>query len=137
MLDPRNCGNLTAGIVVPPETIPMNGGKIVKLRVAVPYAGQEKDTEDNRGFFDVTYYARDSEQNAKFVLGQIEAGNFKPGTTIQMVYRIQQERWKTPEGKNANKVVLVAESIAYAGNNNSSKDSDSETSEATSLPDKF
>lgn len=137
MIDARNCGNLTAGIVVPPETITMNGGKIVKLRVAVPYAGNEKGTEDNRGFFDVTYYAREAEPNAKFVLGQIEAGNFKPGTTIQMLYRLQQDRWETPDGKKGNKVVLVAESIAYAGNNNNASKEETTVASEVSLPDKF
>ena len=136
MIDARNCGNLTAGIVIPPETIVMNGGKIVKLRVAVPFAGSEKGSEDNRGFFDVTYYARETESNAKFVLSQIEAGNFKPGTTLQILYRLQQERWEGPEGKKGNKVVLVAESISYAGGNSTTTKEENVASEV-SLPDKF
>lgn len=135
MIDARNCGNLTAGIVLEPETIQMNGGKIVKLRVAVPYAGSEQGSDDKRGFFDVTYYARENESNAKFVLGQIEAGNFKPGTTLQLLYRIQQERWES-DGKKGNKVVLVAESISYAGGNNATAKEETATSEVA-LPDKF
>ncbi len=139
MLDPKNCINLTAGIVLPPETIPMNnGGKIVKLRVAVPYAGQEKDTDDDRGFFDVTFYAREAESNGKFVLNQLEAGNFKPGTTIQLIGRMTQERWVGPDGKKNSKVVVVAENITYAGTNpNKAKADEAEVEEAAGLPDKF
>lgn len=115
MLDPRNNGNLTAGLVQAPELIDMKNGKIVKLRLAVPFAGKEKDSDDRRGFFDAVYYAHDDDANAKFVLSQIEAGNFKPGTTLSLLYQLSQERWGTDDGKKNSKVVLVVGSIAYAG----------------------
>lgn len=137
ILDPKNTGSLTAGIVAIPETIPMKGGKIVKLRVAVPYAGTDKTSDDNRGFFDVVYYAREGETNAEFVLKQIESGNFKPGTTLQMIYRLNQERWEV-DGKKGNKVVLNAEAISYATSPPKSEASAATAeAETISLPDSF
>jgi len=117
MLDARNLGVMTIGLVAEPELITMKDGKIVKMRVAVPFAGSEKNSEDKRGFFDVTYFANTSQQNAQFVLNQIEAGNFKPGTTLQVVYSLRQERWENEEGKKNQKVVLIAETINYAATN--------------------
>ena len=88
-IDPRNNLTLSCGIVADPEII---NDKILKLRVAVDYAGSEKEDPSNKsGYFDVTYYLNsDNERNAKFVKSQVESGNMKKGSQIMLVGRIHQ-----------------------------------------------
>lgn len=112
MIDPRNNVNLTFGVVADPEVINDN---ILKLRVAVDYAGSEKGGSTS-GYFDVTYYLNndDNQRNAKFVKSQIDAGNIKKGTQLQGIGRLVQERWTTDD-KKGQRVTIVAESLTYAG----------------------
>lgn len=139
MMDPKNVTNQTGGLVADPELIDSANGKIVKLRFAVDFAGQERDSDNRSGYFDVTYYANDSNPNSKFILSQIEKGNFKKGSQLQIVGRLVQERWKKDD-KNGSRVVIVAEGITYAGGGSSqSKPADSTTSNdaPASLPTSF
>lgn len=135
MLDPKNTVNLTFGLVDTPETV--NDGKIVKLRAAVDYAGQEKGSDNRSGYFDVTYFANDGNPNSKFVLSQVESGNFKKGTQLQLVGRLVQERWEK-DGKKNSRAVIVAESISYAGGNRPAGDGAAKADDdSVELPTKF
>lgn len=114
MVDSRNMGTLTGGMLADPEVIDTKtGNKIVKFRMGADYAGTEGGTSGS-GYFDVVYYANPDDRNSKFVISQIDAGNLKRGSQIGIVYRLNQERWEQ-EGSKRSKIVLVAESVNYAG----------------------
>lgn len=113
MMDPRNVVVLSGGLVADPEK-PTE--KIVKLRLAVDYAGRDKDNPDDRsGYFDVTYYLNDDNPNTKFVRGQLDQGNLKKGSSISVVGRLEHDRFKTKEGQKASRVQIVADAISYFG----------------------
>lgn len=137
MLDPKNVVQITGGIVADPETVGKDGN-IIKLRVAVDYAGSEKDGSTS-GYFDVTYYANnsDNERNAKFVRDQVSNGKMKKGSQISLLGRLVQERWTTDDKRGA-RVVVVAEAITYAGSANTNSETKAEGSPSQSeLPDSF
>ena len=141
MIDPKNVITLTGGVVSDPELVLE---KIAKFRVAIDYAGSEKGSQNNSGYFDVVYYLKDgndfASKNASFIHSQITAKNLKKGSPIQIVGRLVQERWKQDD-QNRSKVVVVAESISYvatgqkAGTKSSTEASS--TSESNSVPDEF
>lgn len=111
MIDGRNLATLTGGIVRDPEVV---NGKILKFDLAVDFAGSEGGASAT-GYFPVTYFfSGDSQRNVDFVKKQLDAGNLKKGSQVQIVGRLLQERWTTDEG-NRSKVVFVAETINYAG----------------------
>jgi single-stranded DNA-binding protein len=112
MLDARNLVTLTGGLVADPETPSPN---LVKLRLAVDFAGSEKDSDNNSGYFDVTYWLNSDTagRNADFVKSQVTDGKMKKGSRIAIVGRLVQERWKDGE-QNRSRIVVVAEQINYA-----------------------
>ena len=111
MLDPKNVVALTCGIVADPEFVTEN---ILKLRVAADYAGSERDSDNNSGYFDVTYFLNEGGRNVDFVRRQVNEGKLKKSSQVQILGRLVQERWKSEDG-NRSRVVIVAESITYAG----------------------
>lgn len=142
MIDPRNTVILTAGIVADPELF---NNSIAKFRIAIDYAGNEKNSKSNVGYFDVVYYLKDSDgnpssKNAKFVAGQLAENKMKKGSQVQIVGRLVQDRWEQ-DGKKASKVVVVAEALTYASSGSYSKsDSAAPKAQATasaSIPDEF
>ena len=137
MLESRNVVILTGGVVADPETVGSNGN-IIKLRLAVDFSGQEKDSDNKSGYFDVTYYTSnsDNERNAKFVKDQVTSGKLKKGSQISLVGRLVQERWTTDDKRGA-RVVVVAESISYAGSANTNSEAKTEGTAQSDLPDSF
>jgi len=140
MIDPKNVITITGGVVSDPELVVE---KIAKFRVAVDYAGSEKGSQNNSGYFDVVYYLKDGNEftskNANFIHTQITSKKLQKGSAIQIVGRLVQERWKQDD-QNRSKVVIVAESISYVGGQKSSAKTSSEgnnASEANSVPDQF
>lgn len=112
MIDPRNMGTITGRMVADPEVL---NGKVVKFSLAVDYAGMDSDNRDNRtGFFDCVMFLRDDNPNTKFVKGQIDAGNLKKGSAVQVAFGLSHNRWST-DGNRRSKVELIVESMAYAG----------------------
>jgi len=114
MLDPQNLVTISGGLVSDPEII---NGKIFKTSIAVDYAGSDKNTENTSGYFDVVFYLKDpagasAGKNASFVAAQVEAGKMKKGTSVAIVGRLVQERWKQDD-KNRNRIVIVAEHLTY------------------------
>lgn len=140
MLDPANIINITGGVVSDPEVI---NDKILKLRLAVNYAGSEKGSDNTSGYFDVVYYLKDGNsfvnKNASFIHSQITADKIKKGSKIQLVGRLVQERWRQDDS-NRSRVVVVAEHISYAasgGSSNGSKTSDTPSAASANIPDSF
>jgi hypothetical protein len=145
MLDPKNMVTLTAGVVADPEMI---NDKIAKFRIALDYAGSEKDAQSNVGYFDVTYYLKDKEgfvsKNASFVHTQITGGKIKKGSQISIIGRLLQERWQQ-DGSGRSKVIVIAEHIAYApsgarssdGSASSSSSSSGSAQKYASVPEEF
>ena len=127
MIDPKNLINLTCGIVADPEFPTEN---ILKLRVAVDFAGSEKGEKASSGYFNVTYFLNgDNPRNADFVRNQIKDGKMKKGSQVQLTGRLMQERWSDDNGKRE-KVVIIAEGITYAGGNRPADATDGATTPA-------
>lgn len=132
MIDARNMGAITGGLTADPEVI---NGKVIKIRLGVDYAGSERDSDNKSGYFDVTMFVDDRNPNSQFVLKQINDGKLQKGSSIQVAYRLQQERWKAQDGSNRNGVVLIAESINYAGRGSGEKtEGSTATAPAASRP---
>ena len=114
MLDPHNLVNISGGFIADPEIV--GNGNIMKVRVGVDYAGSDKDTDNNSGYFDVVYYIKDKSgfvsKNANFVATQIEASKMKKGTNVSIIGRLVQERWKQDE-QSRSRIVIVAEHMTY------------------------
>lgn len=148
MLDPNNMINISGGIVADPEVVA--NGKIAKFRIGVDYSASDKDSENNSGYFDVVYYMKDNSghvsKNASFVDSQISASKMKKGTSLSIIGRLVQERWKQ-DGNNRSRVVIVAEHIGYGqraakaggSSNGETASSDSSTSQDSSanIPSSF
>jgi len=145
MIDPKNIINITGGVVADPELV--NDGKIANFTLAVDYAGSEKGSDNNTGYFDIVYYLKDgsafASKNASFIHNQISESKIKKGARLSIVGRVVQQRWKQDD-KTRTKIVIVAEHIAYAVTagtkpaNSSTVSSDSkEPASATSVPDSF
>jgi len=143
MLDPQNLVTISGGFVADPEIV---NGKILKARLGVDYAGSEKDSDNNSGYFDVVYYLKDNSdfvnKNASFVSGQISSGKMKKGSTVSIIGRLVQERWKQDD-QSRSRIVIVAEHITY-GQRSAPKDSNSSTTSNqtatavnTSIPQSF
>lgn len=132
MLDAKNVVSISGGVVSDPEII---NDKIAKFRIAIDYAGSEKGSQNNSGYFDVTYYLKDgsdfANNNAKFIHSQITSGKMKKGSPIQLIGRLVQERWQQ-DNNNRSRVVIVAESISYAASSYSKSSSDSESESSSS-----
>lgn len=142
MLDPQNLVNISGGLVADPEVI---NDRILKLRVAIDYAGSEKDSDNKSGYFDIVYYLKDNNgftgKNASFVSSQISEGKMKKGSSVSVIGRLLQERWKEDD-KSRSKIVVVAEHLTYGAraNSNGTSAKTSETKEATStnaIPQSF
>jgi len=143
MLDPQNLVTISGGLIAEPELVA--NGKIAKIRLAVDYAGSEKDSDNNSGYFDVTYYLKDNNgyvsKNASFVGAQIDASKMKKGTTVAIIGRLLQERWKQDDSSR-NRIVIIAEHMTYgqrsSGSSSKSDTNKSESSATTSsVPNSF
>lgn len=141
MLDPKNVVSLTGGLVDAPEVT----GDVAKLRIAVDFAGNERNSDNKSGYFQVKYFLNSDNPNATFVKNQINNSNFKKGSTLQLVGRLVQERWKDDSGNNRSGIVVIAESITYGAtlrrdNNDSAQPSYATANSSNSssdIPDSF
>lgn len=121
-VDARNLVTLSGGLTRDPETV---GTNILKMGLGVDYASNDKNNPS--GYFDITYFMSDeNNNNVKFVKGQLNQGNFKKGSSISVVGRLQQERWEK-DGQKFSKVVVIAESISYFGRKPADTDSNGTT----------
>lgn len=128
MIDPKNIWSGTAGLVADPEVFK---DSVVRFRIAIDYAGNEKNSDNRTGYFNVTYFLNGSDSNAKFVRDQVTSGKMKKGSQLSIVGRLSQERWDD-NGSNRERVVIVAEAITYAGGNRPAEATATTTSSSTS-----
>lgn len=129
MLDPKNMVIIEGGVVADPEII---NDKIAKLRIALDYAASDKDSDNNSGYFDLVYYLNGSDnKNADFVSRQIKENKIKKGTSLKIIGRLVQERWKQ-DNQQRSKVVVVAEHLSYGSGSKPSSSNTSSTSSADS-----
>lgn len=113
MLEPRNFGTLTGGLIEDPQ-LKGKDNNVLPLRIAADYAGRDQDNPDNKtGYFNAVYFLNDDNPNTRFVKDQVTKGNLKKGSQVQILYRLQHER-RTYEGQRREEVQLVVESLAYA-----------------------
>lgn len=128
MLDPQNLITISGGLIADPEMV---NDKIMKVRLGVDYAGSDKDSDNNSGYFDVVYYLKDGNgftgKNASFVSTQIGAGKMKKGTSVNIIGRLVQERWKQ-DGQSRSKIVIIAEHMTYGQRSTKSDSATSSTS---------
>ena len=68
------------------------------------YYKQDSDFEKEVGFFDVEAWGK---------LGEICGNLGKKGRGVRVVGRLKQDRWMGNDGKNHNKVAIVAEHVEY------------------------
>jgi single-stranded DNA-binding protein len=142
MLNAKNIVILTCGIVADPEMVHEN---IAKFRVAMDYAGDEKNSDNKSGYFDVTYFFNEGDRNSDFVRGQITNGNLKKGSQIQLVGSLRQSRWKNAEdGTSRSMVDVRADSITYASSGAKKDDNattgggaEGKATPVASVPDEF
>lgn len=119
MLNGQNVGSVTGRLVADPE---QKTDAILEMRIAVDYAGYDKDNPDNKsGFFRVTYFTNEDNNNTRFVKSQIEQGNLKKGSAITLLYSLKQSRY-THEGNRRESVDLVAHTVDYAGPRSKNED---------------
>lgn len=137
MLEPRNFGTLTGGLVEDPQLRGQNND-VLPLRIAADFAGRDQDNPDNKtGYFRAVYFLNDDSPNARFVKDQVTKGNLKKGSQVQVLYRLQQER-RTYEGQRREEVQLVVESLQYAARApRSDDDSEAKSVTAGTVPDEF
>lgn len=129
MLDPKNVSNITGRLTADPETPSEN---LITFSIAVDYAGP-----DGVGFFDVKYWTNNegNTSNAKFLRNQITEGKLGKGSQVQLVGSLRQDRWKSDDG-NRSKVLIIAESVTYAGSRPATAEGGATASAAT-VPAEF
>ena len=110
--DSRNTVTLVGGIVDDPETI---AGKVVKMRLAVDYAGQDADNKENRsGYFTIKHFLGQTSPNLKFVDDQVTTGKIKKGSQVVISGRLIHNRFSV-EGNRRAEVEVHLESLNYVG----------------------
>lgn len=139
MIDPKNLVSLTGGLIEDPEFL--GGGKVIRLRIAVDFAGADKSNPDNKtGYFGGVHFVSD-DQGSKFIQSQISAGNLKKGSQVQVVGRLQHQRFKTQDGKNASNVEIIVEGLTYASGGRKTETtgggSGGEYTQSATIPDEF
>ena len=84
-----------------------NGFPICKIPIAVNHYYKKAvsgEYESEVSYFDVETFGKLAEICAKFI---------QKGRGLSVVGRLKQNRWTTPEGKNASRVTIIAEKIEF------------------------
>lgn len=88
---------------------------LVTFSIAVDYAGNEKDSDSNTGYFDVKMWVRESDHSAVSTVKRVKAavsdGKLIKGAKVAITGRITQERWKNEDGKVNSRTVIMAEDM--------------------------
>lgn len=107
--DPRNTVTLIGGLVDVPELVAND--KIARFRIAVDYASS--DPENRSGYFVGKMFLDDS-FNAKFVRDQMTKENFKKGSQVAIVGRLEHNRYEV-DGQKRSDVNIIIEGLSYVG----------------------
>lgn len=147
MVNPKNTVVLICGLTADPELV--NDGKIANLRVALDWAGRDSEnSDDRRGFFDVTSFYDANDHNSTFLFKQISEGKMKKGSQVVVTGSLSNDRFLDKDGNKRQRVVIHANAVTYVGSANRTEGTDSttdapSTSSASStssesvIPDKF
>lgn len=96
---------------------------LLTFSIAVDYAGNEKDSDSNTGYFDVKMWLKESDYVAttvvKSVKGSLNDGRLVKGAKIALTGRLSQERWPKEGGGTNARVVIIAESMNVLWSNDS------------------
>ncbi len=140
MLQTNNFGRWEGNMVADPET-PAEG--IVTFRLAVNNGGYQ-DGKMDAGFFTVKVYLSSVVPMHKdFILRQLESGKFSKSTRVSVLGSLRQERWKSSDDSNRDKIVIVAHQVDYAAMGRSEDEnrtdgaSPASEARATTLPEAF
>jgi single-stranded DNA-binding protein len=96
---------------------------LITFSIAVDYAGNEKDSESNTGYFDVKMWVRESQHSAESTVKRIKAaytdGKLGKGAKVAVAGRLMQERWPKEGGGTNSRVVIMAEdlNVMFSGEN--------------------
>lgn len=87
---------------------------LLTFSVAVDGAGR-KDKQTDTGFFDVTAWVSEGPWNAAGVSKQLidnyRNGSLAKGARVNVVGRLNQDRYVTQDGKNASRIGIVADTV--------------------------
>lgn len=144
MINSNNLIVLEGNLVADPEQV---SDGILTFRIAVNKGGYENNSVE-AGFFSVkVFYSGCVPSHAEFIKRQIESGGFAKGSRVAVVGQIRQERWKSSDDGNRDKILIIANSVEYAGfkqddeeGGDQSKSSNSSAGAAASsndIPDAF
>lgn len=112
MLSAKNNVILEGNLVAEPEQV---SDGIVTMRLAVNNGGYEAN-ELTAGFFNIKiFFSGLVESHANFIKRQIDNGGFTKGSRIVVMGQLRQERWKSSEDQNRDKIIVIANSVEYAG----------------------
>lgn len=88
---------------------------LITFSVAVDRAGNEKDSDNTTGYFDVKVWVTDSDYSAPATVKRIKSnftdGKLAKGSRVSIIGRIQQERWPKAEGGTNSRIVIMAEDM--------------------------
>lgn len=94
-------GNLTAD----PEMKKVGNGKTVTtFSIAVNHSWDDSDKEEDVSFLDVEAWDKTAEVCGEYL---------KKGRSVSIIGQIKQDRWKTAEGANRNRVKIVVLGIRF------------------------
>lgn len=112
MSDPRNNGTWLVGLTHDPEIKSFTGGRLASFGFALDYAMRDSSNPDKTTAFLRGTYFDDDSRMAKFIFGQIEAGNMKKGSQLIVSGALKIEAWEK-DGNRVEKAGIVATGIAY------------------------
>lgn len=88
---------------------------LINFSIAVDYAGNEKDSDSNTGYFDVKMWVRESDHSAASTVKRIKAafqdGKLSKGAKVAVAGRLMQERWAKEGGGTNSRIVIMAEDL--------------------------
>jgi single-strand DNA-binding protein len=90
---------LQGRLVADPEATDANGTPLTKFTVAVQRIGKQKDVAD---FFDIVTWGKTAEYVAAYQT---------KGRRVEVVGRLEQQRWENSEGQKRSRIVVVANQV--------------------------
>lgn len=112
MISSRNMVSLEGGIVRDPEYREDIG--LLTFSIGVDGAGREDKTTVS-GFFDITAWVSENQWTAagvaKQLLDNYRNGSLAKGARVNVVGRLNQDRFVTNDGRKANRIGIVADTV--------------------------
>lgn len=96
---------ITGRLTKDPEIRNAGESTIASFSIAVNRRFKDKDGNYQSDFFDVSTFGKNAEFAEKYL---------KKGTKVEIEGRLQQDRWTNQDGSNRSKIVIIANSVAFA-----------------------